>query len=420
MTTLKIDHMSHRGEGVAVDRGEKIFIPFALTGETVSARVEGHYAELIDILAPSPQRIPAICSFYGQCGGCAVQTLKSESYAAWKISLLENAAQREGLSFKILPMVNAQGLGRRRVALHARISNGIAQVGFMAARSHRLVEINHCPLLVAELNPALQAARDLSQILASREKPLDLAVTATPEGMDFDIRGAGDLASHEIKALVKTAQAHRLARLTNHARLVTLIQSPWIDIQGTRTPLPPGAFLQATQAGEEMIALKIQEALKKSKSVADLFCGIGAFSLRIARYARVAAYDNNSSAIEALCAASRQTAGLKPLHAETRDLFNRPLTAQELTPFDAVVFDPPRAGALAQAKSLAHSKIRTIVAVSCNAQSFCRDAAILIAGGYSMGPVTPIDQFLYSTHLEFVAVFTRPLDQPQGKRRLLG
>ena len=420
MKTLKIDHMSHRGEGVAVDKGEKIFIPFALTGETVSARVEGHYAELIDILAPSPQRIPAICSFYGQCGGCAVQTLKSESYAAWKISLLENAAQREGLSLKILPMVNAQGLGRRRVALHARISNGIAQVGFMAARSHRLVEINHCPLLVTELNPALQAARDLSQILASREKPLDLAVTATPEGMDFDIRGAGDLASHEINALVKTAQAHRLARLTNHARLVSLIQPPWIDIQGTRTPLPPGVFLQATLAGEETIAMKIQEALKKSKSVADLFCGIGAFTLRIARYANVAAYDNNPQAIDSLRAASRQTAGLKPLKAETRDLFNRPLAPQELTPFDAVVFDPPRAGALAQAKSLALSDVRTIVAVSCNAQSFCRDAAILVAGGYSMSAITPIDQFLYSAHLELVAVFTRQSNQPQGKRRLLG
>mgnify|MGYP006275398151 FL=1 len=420
MKTLKIDHMSPRGEGVAIECGEKIFVPFALTGETVSVRIEGHYAELIDILAPSPQRVQAICRFYGQCGGCAVQTLTDGAYAAWKISLLENAAQREGLNLKILPMINAQGSGRRRVALHARMSNGIARVGFMASRSHRLVEINHCPLLVAELKPALKAAQDLSQILASREKPLDLAVTATPEGMDIDIRGAGDLASHETNALVKTAQAHRLARLTNHGRLVTLTQTPWIDIEGTRTPLPPGVFLQATQTGEEIIALKIKEALKKSKTVADLFCGIGAFSLRIAHYARVAAYDNNPLAIDALCAATRQTAGLKPLQAETRDLFNRPLTPQELVPFDTVVFDPPRAGALAQAKCLARSNVKTIAAVSCNAQSFCRDAAILIAGGYSMSAITPIDQFMYSSHLELVAIFTRRSDQPQDKRRLLG
>jgi len=420
MKTLKIDRIGNLGEGVAIDEGEKIFVPFALTGETVLARVEGSYAELIDILEPSPQRIPPICAFYGQCGGCAVQTLNDESYAAWKISLLENAAQRERLSFKILPMINAHGSGRRRVALHARITDGVAHIGFMAARSHRLVEIKHCPLLVAELSPALQAARDLSQILASREKPLDLAITATPEGMDIDIRGAGTLASHEIQALIKSAQAHRLARLTNHTRLVTLIQAPWIDIHGTHTPLPPGAFLQATQAGEEIIGLNILEALKKAKSVADLFCGIGAFSLRIARFARVVAYDNNPLAIEALCTACRQTPGLKPLQAETRDLFNRPLTPQELIHFDAVVFDPPRAGAHEQVKSLARSDVKTIVAVSCNAQSFCRDAAILVAGGYSMGPITPIDQFRYSTHLELVAVFTRQSDPSRGRRRLLG
>ena len=420
MKTLTIERIGHRGEGVSHDNGVRVFVPYALTGEIVTATIRGNYAEIIDILTPAPHRVAPVCDYYSQCGGCAVQTLQHDAYLGWKRGLVEKAGINAGVVFNVTPVIDAHNIGRRRVTFHARMNSGRARVGFMAARSHQLVEIDACPLLSPDLSGAMIAARDIAQILASRGKPLDIAITTTPEGLDIDLRGAGPLDKHETAALMKTARMHQLARLTNHGQLLTLNQTPTVTIDTLRAPLPSGAFLQATHAGEEEIARLVILSLSRAKSVADLFCGIGAFALRLARRSSVAAYDNSAPSIEALQATVRDAAFLKPVSAQTRDLFTRPLTAQELEAFDGVVFDPPRAGALAQAKELAQSTVKTIVAVSCNAQSFSRDAAILIAGGYSVGAVTPIDQFRYSPHVEIVATFSHRDSHKRAKRRLLG
>jgi 23S rRNA (uracil1939-C5)-methyltransferase len=266
----------------------------------------------------------------------------------------------------------------------------------------------------------LPAARAIAQILAGRGKPLDLVFTATLDGMDVDLRGPGALEEHETGALIKAAEAHDLARLSNHGRLVALRRAPFVQIGAARVPLPPGAFLQATEAGEAAIAARVLDATKDAKRVADLFCGVGAFALRLAERARVSAYDSAADAVEAMFAGARNATGLKPLDGAARDLFARPLMAQELAPFDAVVFDPPRAGAQAQAKEIAASKVRIAVAVSCSAQSFARDAAFLLSGGFSVSSVVPIDQFRHSPHVEIVAVFTRGDAQKRPKRGLLG
>ncbi len=420
MKRLTIERLGHRGEGIAHDGAARVFVPYALPGELVTAKIEGDHARVIDVVKASPDRTEPICSHYAHCGGCAVQGLRDAAYKEWKRGLVVAALHNAGLSAEVAPLIDAHGAGRRRVTFHARMESGRAHVGFMAARSHEIVEIEACPLLVPELAGALPAARAIAQILAGRGKPLDLSFTATLEGVDVDLRGPGPLEEHEISALVKAASAHDLARLSNHGRLVALRRMPFVGVGPARVPLPPGSFLQATQAGEEAIATRVLDATGGAKRVIDLFSGVGAFALRLAQKARVSAFDSSAEAVEAMLAGARGVDGLKPLEGAARDLFARPLTAQELAHFEAVVFDPPRAGAPAQAREISKSQALAVVAVSCSAQSFARDAAILLTGGYSMGKIAAIDQFRHSPHVEIVATFSRAPGRKGPKRGLLG
>ncbi|MGJ0397033.1 MAG: class I SAM-dependent RNA methyltransferase [Methylocystis sp.] len=417
---LRIEKLGHRGEGVALLHEKRVFVPYALPGETVTAEVEGDHGRVVDILEASPQRIAPICPHFADCGGCAVQTLRADAYAQWKRGLVERALLNAGLQLDVAPLIDAHGAGRRRVTFHARFDSGKTRVGFMAARSHRIVEIDCCPLLATELDGALGAARAIAAILAPRGKPLDIAVTATLGGLDMELRGAGPLVDEEASALIAAADAHDLARVTNHGRLIALRRAPQIKIGEATLTLPSGAFLQATQAGEDEIAALVCKATARARTVADLFCGVGAFALRLAQRAKVKAYDCDGQAIASMRAAAQAAQGLLPLEGIERDLFARPLSARELNGFDAVVFDPPRAGAIAQAGEIARSEIPIVVAVSCNAQSFARDAAILLKGGYVIREIAPLDQFRYAAHVEIVAVLERENRRKSAKRRLLG
>jgi 23S rRNA (uracil1939-C5)-methyltransferase len=404
---LYIERLGHRGEGVARIGEKTVFVPYALAGETVRAEIEGDQARLIEIIDPSPDRVAPICPHYTKCGGCAVQTLPPAASAGWKRDLVARALKNAGLSLEVGRLVDAHGAGRRRVTFHARMIKGKARVGFMAARSHEIVEIDACPLLAPQLAGALPVARDLAQALAGRGKPLDIVIAATLNGMDVDLRGAGPFETSETSFLIAVAERHELARLSNHGRIVVLRRPPEIAIGAARVALPPGAFLQATQAGEDALAAHVMQAAQGAKRAADLFCGAGAFALRLAQTAGVAAFDNDEESVAALLAAAASTSDLRKVEGGARDLFERPLSAAELIRFDAVVFDPPRAGAAAQAAEIAKSGVKTVVAVSCNAQSFARDAAILIAGGYEARRVTPVDQFRFSAHVEIVSEFVR-------------
>ncbi|MFO1124971.1 MAG: RNA methyltransferase, partial [Methylocystis sp.] len=213
---LVIERLGARGEGVALLGGRRVFVPYALPGETIAAQVDGEQGRLVDIIEASPQRIAPICPHFEDCGGCAVQTLRADAYAAWKRGLVETALSNAGLTCDVAPLIDAHGAGRRRVTFHARFDSEKARVGFMAARSHRIVEIDACPLLAPELDGALVAARSIAAILAPRGKPLDIAVTATLGGLDMELRGAGPLDNAETDALIAAAQARDLARLTNH------------------------------------------------------------------------------------------------------------------------------------------------------------------------------------------------------------
>jgi 23S rRNA (uracil1939-C5)-methyltransferase len=329
-------------------------------------------------------------------------------YHLWKRSLVVEALAQANLIAPVADLVDAHGAGRRRAVLHARRgTHDVLEVGFTAPRAHHIVAIDACPVLAPGLDGAVPAAWAIAEVLTPTNKPLDIHVTATDSGMDVDVRGSGPLSTKQTTAIAGVADKHRLARLTRHGELVTQTSQPILRIGRTNVPLPPGAFLQATALGEATLAQLVTQHVGKAKRVADLFAGIGTFALRLAETARVTAADSEASAVKALERAAQTTSGLKQVEAVARDLFRRPYLPMELKNFDAVVFDPPRQGAEAQAHELAKSVVKTIVAVSCDAATFARDAKILIDGGYKLVGVTPVDQFRYSPHVELVATFER-------------
>ena len=416
--------MGSRGEGVASLDGHRLYVPYALPGETVTVdAVGGERATLVGVASASPDRIPAICPYFTTCGGCAVQAWTRVPYVAWKRGLVVEALSRAGLPIDIAPLVDAHGAGRRRATFHAgTAADGRTRTGFNEARSHAIVAIEACPILVPGLDGALPAARALVAALndtgGGLRKPLDLLATATLEGLDIDLRGHGPLKEDERARVVAVAAAHDLARLSNHGTIVLERRKPAVHFGAARVELPPGAFLQATSAGEDELAARVLEATAGAKRVADLFCGVGTFALRLAARAEVAAFDNEPRSLATIDRACRETPGLRALSVVARDLHGRPLNGDELKPFDAVVLDPPRAGAEAQMRAIAASPVTRVASVSCDAASFSRDAAILVAAGFVAEWIVPIDQFRYAAHVEIVAAFRR---KPAKKvRRLLG
>ncbi len=405
--TLTIDHVGQRGDGVAATPDGVRYVPFTLPGEIIEVADAGAQPAPLRIVRASPQRVTPFCPYFGTCGGCAIQHWAHEAYLGWKRNLVVTALQQAGIAADVAPLVDAHGAGRRRVTLHARRgSDGIVKVGFAAAQSHAVVPIADCPILDPGLRGALDVARAIASALAPANKPLDIQITAAREGLDVDVRGSGPLDSKLVIHLSALVAAHGIVRLTRHGEIIVQSVPPSLQIGRASIALPPGSFLQATAAGEDALAAEVVRHVGKAKAVADLFCGVGPFALRLAERAKVSAFDSESGAISALAKAA-QTPGLKPILATPRDLFRRPLLPAELNGFDAVLFDPPRQGAQAQAVEIAKSKVRTVVAVSCNVATFARDAAILLAGGYRLRTVVPIDQFRHTPHVELVAAFTR-------------
>ncbi|AWB24057.1 class I SAM-dependent RNA methyltransferase [Methylobacterium currus] len=412
--TLDIARLGLRGDGVTADG---VVVPGALPGETVRAQAEEGTrpprARLDAVLNPSADRIEPFCPYFGTCGGCAIQHLAPPPYAEWKRDLVVGALARAGIEAPVAPLLDAHGSGRRRITLHVRAGEGGPVAGFMAARSHALVAIDHCPITEAALHRAPEVARRVSRPLGGGGgKPLDVQVTATAGGLDVDIRGHGPASDRVRQALVLLAGELDLARLSLHGDVLIVRRPPEIPAGRSRLVPPAGGFLQATADGEATLARLVVEGVGKAKRVVDLFSGAGAFSLALAEAHTVHAVEGEAAALTALDRAFRETAGLRTITTERRDLFRRPLLAPELDRYDAAVFDPPRAGAEAQSARLAESKVPVVVGVSCDAGSFARDAALLVRGGYRLEAVTPVDQFRHSPHVEIVGVFRRP-----GKKR---
>jgi 23S rRNA (uracil1939-C5)-methyltransferase len=411
--TVSITALGAKGDGIGKEDGGDIFVPFALPGETVRVGFVGSEAHLDEIITSSPERCAPFCHLFTQCGGCAVQHMSESLNQRWKLATLKHFLERETIPAPNPVFIDATGQGRRRVTLHVREYEGRFRAGFMASRTHALVPVECCPVLV----PALQEKAPFvaGQFGSICGQPLDVLVTATESGLDVDVRGLKPLGEVKKHQLVQCAASLDLARLSLHSIPLITLRQPVILMGGIPVAVPAGTFLQATEAGETVMADHVlagcQEQPRKASHIADTFAGCGPFSLRLAASptlrARIHAIEYEKDAIDSLAQAARSHKGLKPVTCEQRDLFRRPLLVQELNQFDTVILNPPRAGAQSQVRMLAASKVSQVLSLSCNPATFARDAAILVKGGYRLETLILIDQFRASPHFEVFGRFQR-------------
>jgi len=352
-----------------------------------------------------------LCRHFGTCGGCATQDRPLAETHNDKRAHLQKALARQRIEIDLPPLFDAHGAGRRRATFNIRRGKGAPVVGFSERASHAIVNLEECRLLEPGLWASIEAIRDLSEVFLRKTDAIRALATLTQSGVDLDVvgfpGGAKALNADMRAQLAKRAAELNFARLSVGGEPIANLRPPRLLMGPAEMSPPPGAFLQPTALGEETLANFAVQIVDGAKTVADLFSGCGPFALRIAQKSSVHAVEYAAPMLEALSAAAKHVSGLKPITTARRDLHLNPLGPKELEAFQAVVLDPPRAGAREQAKALAQSKVKTIAFIACDAESFARDAAILIAGGYKLQSVQALDQFRWSHHIEVMADFRR-------------
>ncbi len=404
----EISAIGGRGDGVADTAEGRFHIPFTVPGDRLSLTVRG--GEVVDArrTADGPGRRAPACRHFGECGGCALQHIDDDAYAAWKrMRVVETLAPR-GLDADVAPVIRIAPGTRRRVRLGARATAKGVVLGFKARRSRLVVDVADCPVARPEIVALLAPLRTVLSDCLARGGAAEISVTAADGGLDVavDTASAIDLAMRE--RLAEFAASADLARLSWAGEPVVQRRSPRAVFAGISVDLPHGAFLQPTEAGEMALADIVMAALEPATAVADLFAGCGAFTFPLAAAGkRVRSIDSDGAQISALTVAARDPLLGGRVNAETRDLERRPLGQPELAALDGLVLDPPRAGAAAQIREIAATPIPVVAYASCNPATFARDARTLVDGGYRLETVTPIDQFVWSAEIELVGVFRR-------------
>ncbi|MBB5703368.1 23S rRNA (uracil1939-C5)-methyltransferase [Ochrobactrum daejeonense] len=407
MGQITIRSMGAGGDGVANLPDGQVYVPFTLPGEVANVARDRNRATLMALLQPSPERQAPACQHFESCGGCALQHWQDEPYRLWKRELVASALRGRGLEVELDPLVACAPHSRRRAVFALRKTERGVLLGFNRHLSHEIIDIAECPVTVPEITARLDDLREVGNLLAPGSRPFRLAATLTASGLDLAASDCGRLDDDQRRALTALVIRKGFARLSHEGEIIVEPKKPVVHFGKVPVPVPPGCFLQATAEAEEAMASLVLAHVGKAKRVADLFCGVGTFALRLAEKSAVHAVENDAAALAALDRGVRHVQGLKPVSVERRDLFRRPLMPKELLPYNAVVFDPPRAGAEEQALELAKSKVERVVAVSCNPVTLARDLAILVKGGYRITHVTPIDQFLWSPHVEAVATLVK-------------
>lgn len=399
-----------RGDGTAPG---PLYVPFTLPGERVRLSRQGERADLLEVLEPSADRVEPPCPHFFTCGGCALQHWAMAPYLAWKRELVVAALARERLEPEVLATFASPPASRRRFALHARPgSRDAARLGYKVRGAWTLVDIEVCSISDPRLQAAIPALRRLAVPFLNHPKSAPtLHVTLTLTGLDIDVTGveqkSGGLTADARMRAAQAAQAMDAARVTMGGEMIYLGRQPTVRLGPATVALPPGGFLQAVPQAEAAMTAFVRDAATGASRIADLFCGVGTFTFALAEVAPVLAADGDAAAVTALAAGAGSAPGLKSITTEARDLYRRPYSAPELKKIDTVVFDPPRAGALDQVRHLAQSKLERIIGVSCNPATFARDARVLADAGFRLERVLPVDQFLWSPHVELVGVFNR-------------
>ncbi|MDO8289873.1 MAG: hypothetical protein Q7T44_11710 [Parvibaculum sp.] len=409
---VTIDTLGHLGDGVAEVNGAPIFVPLTLAGERVTIRptTDGR-ADLVRILEPSASRVKPPCKHYGQCGGCALQHVEAGLYASWKREQVVAALSSRGIDVEVEPIVPAAAATRRRASFAATRTKKGVTLGYYGRASHNIIAISECPLVTPEIEASFARLAEVVAPGLSRKGRASILVTSTETGLDVAVTGGKEAPDGPLRSdLARRAGAADLARLTWDGDILSERRAPVVSMSGLKVTPPPGAFLQATQEGQENLVRLVMESIGDAKRVVDLFAGCGTFTAALAVKSSVLAVEGEQKPLAAIDRAYREQGParkLKPVEFLVRDLFRRPLHMSELLKVDAVVFDPPRAGAAAQCEMLAQSTVPKIIGVSCNPATFARDARTLIDGGYKLTRVTPVDQFLWAPHIELVGVFIK-------------
>ena len=406
---ITVERLGHHGDGIAHGSEGPIYVPLCLPGEEVEGELKGDTLENTRIVTPSVARVKPNCPHAKTCGGCQLQHAADPFVADWKKGVVRQALVQQGLEAPIHDEVPTSAPNTRRRATHSgRRTKGGVLMGFHARGRDLIVSVPNCRLLHPDLLAGFPALEAIVTLGGSRTSEVQLTVTQTLGGLDVSVTGGKPADANLQMDLARLAEEHKLARLTWEGEIIALRDEPVILLGKSRAVMPPAAFLQATKEGEAALLTSVQEAIGTPKVVADLFCGMGTFTLPLAIHSEVHGVEGIATLTGALDRAARMTQGLRKVTTETRDLFRRPLEQDELKRFDAVVIDPPRAGAEAQVQKLAESKVPVIAMVSCNPVTFARDARILMQGGYRLDWVKVVDQFRWSVHIEVAARFSRP------------
>lgn len=402
MSLHRVSRLGHLGDGIT-EGG--LFAPFTLPGEEIEGEAIAGRIDTPRILTPSTDRVKPPCPHFRACGGCALQHASDTFVAAWKVAVVETALKAHGLQAAFLPIAVSPPAARRRAVLAGKRTKKGAMVGLYGRASDTIIAIPGCTLLHPAIMAAIPALEALTVLGASRKAVLALSVTVSDAGLDIVVENGRETDGPMLAALGAFCANSGFARLAWNGEVLAMAQPPVQTFGRAYVVPPPGGFLQATAEGQAALTKAVLAALKGSARVADLFAGSGTFALPLAETAEVRAVESDAAALAALDRGWRQASGLKRVTTEARDLFRRPLLAEELNRFDGVAIDPPRAGAEAQAHLLAGSVVGRIAFVSCNPVTFARDAAILVAGGYVLDWIKVIDQFRWSSHIELVAAF---------------
>lgn len=414
---VNIDELGGRGDGIAKLNGKTVFVPYSAPGDVIDIKLSGAKGRLRHIHQKSPHRAPPVCAHFTKCGGCGLQHIDGDYYKNWKEGLIKTALKNQGINdVDILPLQVSPPSSRRRTSLQA-IGRGDGKIvlGYAEKGSHNLIDITMCPILVPEIVALIEPLREFLRKLLKKQQKMTIQITKGDNGLDVVFKSKGEVDLNLRMDLAEFAQTNDLARVSwldtslkkPYYEMLAERRKPYVTFEGHKVFFPEGAFLQATVEGQNALISAMLEGLDGASRVVDLFSGCGTFSITAAKHASVHAVENNEEMLSALKSSANMMTDIKQVSTEFRDLFLRPLLPYELNTYDAAIIDPPRAGARHQMTEIINSDIGKLIMISCNPLTFARDVENLVAAGFKMGAVTPVDQFLYSAHLEIISVFSR-------------
>ncbi|WP_410217233.1 class I SAM-dependent RNA methyltransferase [Paracoccus sp. (in: a-proteobacteria)] len=407
MSLWTIERLGRRGDGVASGDQGRALAPLVLPGEVIEGEAQDGRIAAPRIITPSSDRVRPLCGHYRACGGCALMHATEAFTTNWKRQVVETALQAQGLEAVVSGVDVSPLYSRRRAVLSGRRTKKGALLGFHTRASEVLADLAECHVLHPGITAALPLLRRIVMAGASRSAELTLTVIRGPAGLDVAVRGGKPMEPALFQCLAALAEEGDLARLDWDGQSITR-RTPVLPMGRAQVIPPPGAFLQATAEGEAALLSAVQKAVAGASLVADLFSGCGTFSLPLAAASRVHAVEGLAAPLAALDSAWREAGELHAVTTETRDLARRPLLPDELKRFDAIVIDPPRAGAEAQIRQIAEARISRIAFVACDPVNFAKDARILADAGYRFDDLRVVDQFRFSPHVEIVASLSLP------------